>query len=81
MLATLCQVVCLFGVEDLGEYCMSLEWINDPARAKKVAKAVLKQYPSNIRFYHAYALMERANGNLDNSHEVLQSAIRARAGM
>jgi hypothetical protein len=75
ILATLRQLVRTFGFEELAEYHLALEWLNDPAAAKKVGKAVLKLYPSNIGLYNAYALIEYANGNLDIAQKVLQSAI------
>jgi hypothetical protein len=74
VLRTLRQLARNFDFEELAEYHLALEWVNDPAAAKKVAKAVLKQYPSDIRLYNAYALIEFANGNVDMVHKVLQSA-------
>lgn len=76
ILITLRQLVCIFGFEALAEYYLALEWLNDPPGAKKIAKAVLKQYPSKTDLYNAYALIERANGNLETAQKVLQSATR-----
>ncbi|KAB5558292.1 NRDE-2, necessary for RNA interference-domain-containing protein [Coniochaeta sp. 2T2.1] len=80
VLTTLRQLVRTFGFEDIAEYYLGLEWVNDPPGAKKVAKAVLKQYPSNIELYNAYALIERANGNTEISLKVLQSAAGMASG-
>lgn len=73
-LIALRQLVRTFGFEALAEYYLALEWLNDPPGVKKVAKAVHKQYPSKINLYNAYALIERANGNLETAQKVLQSA-------
>lgn len=62
------------GVEALGPYYLAIEWLNDPARARKVAKGLLKQYSSNVQLYNAYALVEWANGNAEVSHKVFSSA-------
>lgn len=72
---TVRQVVRACSFETLAEYHLAMEWACDPAGAKKAAKAVLRQYPSNARLYNAYALVECANGNLETSYKVLQTAI------
>ncbi|OIW33959.1 DUF1740-domain-containing protein [Coniochaeta ligniaria NRRL 30616] len=74
ILTTLRQLVRTFGFHELAEYHLALEWLNEPSGAKKVAKAVLKQYPSHVGLYNAYALIECGNGNLETAHKVLQSA-------
>ncbi|KAL2201545.1 NRDE-2, necessary for RNA interference-domain-containing protein [Corynascus similis CBS 632.67] len=61
-------------MEALATYFLAMEWLNDPARARKVAKGLLKQYSSNIQLYNAYALVEWVNGNSEVSHKVLSSA-------
>ncbi|KAK4244174.1 NRDE-2, necessary for RNA interference-domain-containing protein [Corynascus novoguineensis] len=61
-------------MEALATYYLAVEWLNDPARARKVAKGLLKQYSSNIQLYNAYALVEWVNGNAEVSHKVLSSA-------
>ncbi|KAL2016481.1 hypothetical protein VTK56DRAFT_3477 [Thermocarpiscus australiensis] len=74
VLCTLRYLVKMCGIEELAEYYLALEWLNEPAGARKVAKGLLKQYSSNIRLYNAYALVEQANQNCDISHKVLSSA-------
>ncbi|KAL2189003.1 DUF1740-domain-containing protein [Thermothelomyces heterothallicus CBS 203.75] len=61
-------------MEALATYYLAMEWLNDSARARKVAKGLLKQYSSNIQLYNAYALVEWANGNAEVSHKVFSSA-------
>jgi len=75
VLSTLRQLVRTVGFEELAEYHLALEWVNNPAAAKKAAKSVLKQYPTNVGLYNAYALIESANGNIDTAYKVLESAI------
>ncbi|AEO69513.1 uncharacterized protein THITE_2120000 [Thermothielavioides terrestris NRRL 8126] len=62
------------GMEQLAEYYLAMEWRNEPAGARKVAKGLLKQYSSSIRLYISYALIERANGNVNVAYKVLSSA-------
>ncbi|KAK4106659.1 DUF1740-domain-containing protein [Parathielavia hyrcaniae] len=62
------------GMETLAEYYLAMAWLNEPAGAKKVAKGLLKRYSSNTRLYNAYALVERANQDLEVSLKVLSSA-------
>ncbi|EAQ89033.1 hypothetical protein CHGG_05652 [Chaetomium globosum CBS 148.51] len=74
VLSTLERLVKDCGVEALAEYYLAMEWLNEPTKARKVAKGLLKQYSSNIKLYNAYALVESANGNAEVSHKVLSSA-------
>ena len=62
------------GIEELAEYSLALEWLDKPAGARKVAKAMLNQYQSNFRLYNAYALLEWGNGRQDVARKVLASA-------
>ncbi|GAB1320735.1 hypothetical protein MFIFM68171_10945 [Madurella fahalii] len=74
VLGTLRCLVTTCKVEELAEYYLAMEWLNEPAGARKVAKRLLKQYSANIRLYNAYALVESANQNPDVSYKVLSSA-------
>ncbi|KAK0629830.1 NRDE-2, necessary for RNA interference-domain-containing protein [Bombardia bombarda] len=74
IIGTLRYLVRACGVEELAEYYLAIEWRHEPAGARKIAKALLKQYSSNMRLYNAYALIERANGNGQVSDKVLSSA-------
>lgn len=73
VLHTLRQLVRGFGIEDLAEYTLALEWLEEPTGVKKAAKAMLRQYSSNTRLYNAFALVEWGNGNLDAAQKVLAS--------
>ncbi|KAH8895176.1 DUF1740-domain-containing protein [Thozetella sp. PMI_491] len=74
------QLVRLGGIEQLAEYYLAMECAQEPSSARKVAKALLKQYPSNIRLYNAYALTEWANQNAEVSKKVLVSATKQTLG-
>jgi hypothetical protein len=74
VLRTLAFLVKDCGMEALAEYYLAMEWRNEPAKARKVAKGLLKQYGANIRLYNAYALVESANKNMDVANKVLASA-------
>jgi hypothetical protein len=76
VLSTLKGLVREAGMEQLAEYYLAMEWLNEPAGARKAAKGLLKQYSSSTRLYNAYALLESANGNSDVSFKVLSSATR-----
>ncbi|EHK98055.1 putative UPF0614 protein like protein [Glarea lozoyensis 74030] len=58
---------------DLAEYYMAFEWKNEPATIKKVCKGLLKQHPTSLRLYNAYAMIEAARGNRDVSNNSLTS--------
>ncbi len=74
MLSVTKHLVRVRGFGELAEYYLALEWVNEPASARKVSKALLKQYPSRIRLYNAYALIESANKNVEVSRKVLSSS-------
>jgi hypothetical protein len=73
VLSTLGCLVKNWEREELAEYYLAMEWLNEPTKARKVAKGLLKQYSSNIGLYSAYALVESANQNAEVSHKVLSS--------
>ncbi|KAK0709023.1 NRDE-2, necessary for RNA interference-domain-containing protein [Lasiosphaeria miniovina] len=73
VLGTLRFLVRIMGVEELAEYYLAMEWLNEPGGAKKVAKGLLKRYSSNLKLYNAYALIEWANKNDEMSTKVLVS--------
>lgn len=46
------------ATEELAEYHLAFENVNEPSTVKKSAKAVLKRYPSSLSLYNAYAMIE-----------------------
>ncbi|KAK0711637.1 NRDE-2, necessary for RNA interference-domain-containing protein [Lasiosphaeris hirsuta] len=74
VLGTLKHLVRTSRVEELAEYYLAMEWLNEPKGARKVAKGLLKQYSTSLRLYNAYALIEWANQNGGVSEKVLSSA-------
>ncbi|GKT53451.1 hypothetical protein ColTof4_05633 [Colletotrichum tofieldiae] len=62
------------GFGELAEYSLSIEAVNDPSNIKKRAKTFIKQDPSNLRLYNAYALAEVAHGKQVVGQEVVASA-------
>ncbi|KAK2064512.1 DUF1740-domain-containing protein [Colletotrichum caudatum] len=62
------------GLGELAEYSLSIEAINDPSKIKKRAKAFIKQDPTNLRLYNAYALAEGAYGRQEVGQQVVASA-------
>lgn len=75
VLATLKHLVLKRGVAELAQYYLALEWVNQPAGARKVAKSLLKVYSTDAGLYSAYALIESANNNVDMAEKVLSSAM------
>ncbi|KAK1598701.1 NRDE-2, necessary for RNA interference-domain-containing protein [Colletotrichum navitas] len=63
------------GLGELAEYSLSIEAINDPSNIKKRAKAFIKQDPTNLRLYNAYALAEVAYGRQEVGQQAVTSAI------
>ncbi|OHF00162.1 hypothetical protein CORC01_04570 [Colletotrichum orchidophilum] len=60
--------------QELAEYSLAIEVVNDPSNTKKRAKAFIKQDPTNLRLYNAYALAEASNGNVGIGLQVVRSA-------
>ncbi|CZR66164.1 uncharacterized protein PAC_16065 [Phialocephala subalpina] len=61
--------------EDLAQYYMAFESINEPETIKKIAKGLLKQHPSSLKLYNAYALIEWSRGNKDVAKGVFSAAL------
>ncbi|KAM5351290.1 hypothetical protein ACJ41O_004013 [Fusarium nematophilum] len=68
------QLVHAANVEGLAVYYLALCAARDGSNVKKPAKALLKQYPTNLDLYGAYALAEFASSHHDVSAKVLASA-------
>jgi hypothetical protein len=66
-LQTLGYLVKQCGMESAAEYYLALEWVNAPAGTRKVAKALLKRYNSNVRLYNTYALIEEFREGKDSN--------------
>jgi hypothetical protein len=64
------------GVEELSIYYLAVSLLNGEAGVKKLAKSVLKRYPSSLGLYNAYALAEFAGGHTDMAKRVLSSAVK-----
>jgi hypothetical protein len=61
--------------EELAQYHISFEYKNEPETIKKVARGLLKQHPSSLRLYNAYALVEWSKGNKEASVGVFSAAL------
>jgi len=72
---TLKQIVTAYFREDLAEYYLAFEFINEPKTIKKACKDLLKQHPLNLRLYNAYAMIEWSRGNIDISKGVFSAAL------
>jgi hypothetical protein len=62
-------------IEDLAEYYLAFEWRNEPETIKKVSKSLLKQNPSSLRLYNAYAMIEWSRENRDVANSVFSAAL------
>ena len=69
------QILQACFTEDLAEYYLAFEWRNEPATIKKVSKGLLKQNPSSIRLYNAYAMIEWSRENRDVANSVFSAAL------
>ncbi|KAL2814570.1 NRDE-2, necessary for RNA interference-domain-containing protein [Aspergillus cavernicola] len=61
--------------EELAEYTVAVEFVCNPKEAKKYAKSLLKKWPSRLRLYNSYALMERRTGGHATADHVRATAI------
>lgn len=59
---------------DVALYYLALNSLLEPTNLKKLAKSLLKQYPTSISLYNGYALAEHARQNDDIARKVLASA-------
>ncbi|KAF6836938.1 NRDE2-like protein [Colletotrichum musicola] len=59
---------------ELAEYCLAVDMVNDSKSTKKRAKTLIKRDPANLLLYNAYALAESAQGNADVARQVVSSA-------
>lgn len=72
---TLKQLTQSYPIEDLAEYYMAFEWINEPVTIKKVAKTIIKQHSSSLKLYNAYAMIEWSKGNQEISNGIYTAAL------
>lgn len=68
------QLVHRAGVEGLASYYLSSSSLDPSSSVKKLAKSLLKKFPTNTGLYNAYALAQYAQGNRDTAIKVLSSA-------
>ncbi|KAK4505511.1 hypothetical protein PRZ48_003474 [Zasmidium cellare] len=66
--------------DDLAEYFLAYKLRRSPIEAGKAAKRLLKQRPSSLRLYNAYALIEATRGNLDKAQNVWTTALSSDLG-
>ncbi|KAL2074595.1 hypothetical protein VTL71DRAFT_8373 [Oculimacula yallundae] len=72
---TLKQLVQAHFTEDLAEYFLAFEFHHSPTTIKKIAKGLLKQHPSSLRLYNAYAMIEWSRCNKDIANGVFSAAL------
>ncbi|CZS99769.1 uncharacterized protein RAG0_08091 [Rhynchosporium agropyri] len=72
---TLKQIVQAHFTEDLAEYYLAFEFHHSPTTIKKIARGLLKQHPSCLRLYNAYAMIEWSRGNKDIANGVFSTAL------
>ena len=70
------QLVDAIPINDqLAEYIVAYQLNYDVKDGRKLAKALLKQRPSNLRLYNAYALVECCLGNVHIAERVWATAL------
>jgi hypothetical protein len=67
--------------EDLAEYYLAFEFLNESWMIKKIAKSLLKQNPTSLRLYNSYALIEWSRGNMDVARGVFSAALNLRGSL
>ncbi|KAI9843175.1 MAG: hypothetical protein M1838_002738 [Thelocarpon superellum] len=63
------------GGSDMAELCLAFDRINGLDSLRKTAKALLKQQPTSLRLYNAYALVEWRAGEMDKAESILSTAL------
>ena len=72
---TLKQLLQAHYREHLAEYYLAFEWRNEPDTIKKISKSLLKQHPSSLRLYNAYAIIEWSRENREVAKGVFSAAL------
>jgi hypothetical protein len=72
---TLKQLLQVHFTDDLAEYYLGFEWRNEPETIRKVSKGLLKQNPSSLRLYNAYAMIEWSRENREVANSVFSAAL------
>lgn len=75
------QVIKAHFREDLAEYYLAFEWRNEPESIKKISKSLLKQHPSSLKLYNAYAMIESSRGNNEVANGVFSAALNMSKSM
>jgi hypothetical protein len=78
---TLKQLTETYFTENLAEYYLAFEFLNEPATIKKISKSLLKQHPTSLRLYNSYALIEWSRGNRDVARGVFSAALNLRGSV
>jgi hypothetical protein len=78
---TLKQLAETHFCEDLAEYYLAFEFLNEPGTIKKISKSLLKQHPTSLRLYNSYALIEWTRGNKDVARGVFSAALNLRGSL
>ncbi|KAI6783899.1 uncharacterized protein J7T54_001775 [Emericellopsis cladophorae] len=68
------QAIQGLGLGASAPYVLALGAANPETNLKKLAKGMLKQYPTDAALYNLYAVIEQAQGNNDTAVKVLSSA-------
>jgi hypothetical protein len=69
------QLTQVLAQEDFAEYYLAFEWRNEPETIKKISKSLLRQNPSSLKLYNAYAVIERSRGNKELANSVFSAAL------
>jgi hypothetical protein len=72
---TLGQLAETHFADNLAEYYLAFEFLNEPATIKKISKNLLKKHPTSLRLYNSYALIEWSRGNKDVARSVFSAAL------
>ncbi|KAI4228218.1 MAG: hypothetical protein L6R36_001797 [Xanthoria steineri] len=67
------------GGDSLAEYLLAFEEHVSPTTVRRSAKNLLKNRPSSLRLYDAYALLESRHGNTETANKVRDTAIKMSA--
>ena len=67
------------GGDTLAEYVLGLELQLSPMTVRRSARRLLKNRPSSLRLYNAYALIEQHLGNKESGTKVYDTAIQMSA--
>jgi len=67
--------------DEFAEFYLAWMYVNQPQDIKKTAKSIIKQRPTSLRLYNAYALIEWRSGKKDSAFNIFNAALSMQSSL